>query len=233
MRSLCAAALCIILAAPTVAEDNCGTMVRTVSRFRAKVTSVIPIGNEQTGLDEVEIEPRSVATVVIESVQEKESPLQAGMTRRLAVNDLATAFGTESRDTPLDLEAEWMQCDGKFRRLVGVRPLPPERVVESADRWLKPGHSYRAEARWDVERAVLALVRPIDLPYHHGGGIVFINVDDLPALPRDGSKFSMIFEVLSVEISYMGERRWLSLYDAKVISFEPPRRADANDQPQP
>lgn len=200
-----ALALCLLVAVPLSAEENCGRMMRSVSRFQGKVLS---------------IEKDDVATIAIESVQEAGSPLRSGQSHRVTIAE-PVEIGEHA------LEIEWMQCDGEFRRFLGVRKLAPERVVESADdRWLEPGHSYRAEARWSVDRDMLTLVKPLDLPRHHGGGISWTNLDDIPLLPRDGSTFTITFEVVSLEITHMEERRWVSLYDAKIIAVDegPPAR---------
>jgi hypothetical protein len=203
--------LCAMLAMPALAENDCGRMMRTVSRFRGKVLSAGPIGKQ--AVEAVDLEPRFVATVLVESVEEAASPLKAGQTRRFGFADAPQLSGT------LDLEAEWMQCHDRFRRFVGLRKRPAERVIESADQWLEPGHSYRADVRWSPEQDALTLVQPLDLPMHHGGGITWTNVDNFPRLPRDGTTIPVTFEVVSLEITHMNERRWLSIYELKLIEL--------------
>src|SRR5688500_14958625 len=203
--------LCVLLAMPALAENDCGRMVRTVSGFRGKVLSAGPIGKQ--AVDAVDLEPRFVVTVLVESVDEAASPLKAGQTRRFGFAEAPPLSGT------LDLEAEWMQCYDAFRRFVGLRQRPAERVIESADdRWLQPGHSYRADVRWLPEDDAPTFVRRLDLPRHHGGGVIWTNLDDFPRLPRNGTTFPVTFEVVSLEITHMDERRWLSMYDLKVIA---------------
>lgn len=216
-RLFCAALLC--LTSSVRAEDNCGTMVRQASRFRATILSVEPIGKREVVLTPVDFEPKLVLSLQVESVREASSPLRPGDIHHLALRSISETFGTSSVDGTLDLEAEWMQCDGEFRRLVGLRYDAPERVIETIDGWLDVGHSYRADARWNLETDSLRLVQPLSFPYHHSGGVRWSNLDDFPALPRDGSVVPVTFELVSVEITHRGERHWLSLYELKLIDF--------------
>jgi hypothetical protein len=108
------------------------------------------------------------------------------------------------------LEAEVMECDGRFRRVVSVRQ-PDGRVQNLAD-WLEVGNTYRANVRWTDSE--LSLLTPVRGPMHHAVGVHFVNPE---VVPRDFRTRTIHFEVLSVRIDQMREWEWLSLYELKIV----------------
>lgn len=108
------------------------------------------------------------------------------------------------------LEAEVMECDGRFRRIVDVRQ--PDGRVHNLDGWLEVGNTYRANVRWtDSGLDLLTRVRG---PMHHAIGTHFVNPE---VVPRDSRTRTVQFEVLSVHIEQAGEWEWLSLYELKIV----------------
>jgi hypothetical protein len=208
-----------LVAADAWAEEMCGQMMRTVTRFRGRVISVERAGRRAVRITPIDSDPRFVVSIEVESVEKNETyPLAAGETWHFGVRDVAQMFGTRRiAGKTLELETEWMECGGAMRRFVDMRALPRGRMIEEFTGWLELGHSYRAQARWDAKFGVLTLEPNVRPPYHHHAGVEWVNLDDFPALPRDGTAFAVVFEHVRVETTHLSEREWLSMYELKLV----------------
>jgi hypothetical protein len=207
------AAVCALLlaAAAAHAEENCGSMMRTVTRFRGTIRSIALIGKGTVELAPIDSDSRYAVAVEIAGVEGASSPLRSGETRAFGVHSPARTFGSARPGTTVSLEAEWMQCDGTFRRFISLRRFPAKRVVEAYDGWLEIGHSYRAEAMWDSD-GELTFVKSLYFPMHHAVGVNWTN---LP--PRSSDVRSVVFEVTAVEIRQVAEWEWHTLWELKFI----------------
>ena len=202
--------LCGLVPVMAPAEDNCGQMMRTMSRFRGTVRSVEPIGDLPVTANVVDLDPKFVVTMQIEGAEE---PVV------FAIHSPARTFIAENAvGETFDLEAERMDCDGAFRRYISLGRRSPTPIVESFDGDLEVGHTYRAAVK--VTEGRLELVKRLDLPRHHGGGVGWSNREAFPQLSFEGEEEEIVFEVLSREITHMDERRWLTLFDAKIVAAE-------------
>jgi hypothetical protein len=189
LKRLAVVGVLLLIAPAAHAQENCGALMRTVTRFRGTIRSVAP---------------KSVA-IEIRSVEEASSPLRIGETRTF---DFQSPGQT---GTTMNLEAEWMQCSGTFRSFISLRRLPAKRVVESYNGWLEIGHSYRAEATWDSD-GEFELVKPLYFPMHHAVGVNWTN-----APPRSSGVRSVVFEVTAVNIRQVAEWEWHTLWELKFI----------------
>ena len=107
-----------------------------------------------------------------------------------------------------EMHIVWLKCDGEFRRFEEAIPSIT-RTVEEYDRWLEPGHVYRATV---VGRELDPLPR---MPYHHIGGIVFTNENGV--LPDDGRRRTIVFEVTGQWIQQREEGLWANLLDGFIL----------------
>ena len=209
------AAVCALLlaAAAAHAENNCGAIMRTVTRFRGTIRSVKMIGKDTAEVAPIDndINIRYAVAIEIAGVEGASSPLRSGETRTFGVHSPARTFGSARPGTTMNLESEWMQCDGTFRRFISMRRMPAKRVIEAYNGWLEIGHSYRAEAGWDSD-GDLTFVKSLYLPMHHAVGV---NWTDLPPL-WDGVR-SVVFEVTAVDIRQVAEWEWHTLWELKYV----------------
>jgi hypothetical protein len=218
-RPAMALILCAWVSAMASAEPNCGSMMRTVVRFHATVRSVEPLGGRELEVTPIDPEMLFAVSVDVDRVERASPALKAGEQRNFGVHSPSRTFGSEEIvGTGLDLEAEWMACDGAFRRLVGLRRNPGP-VVEDFDEWLEVGHTYRAEVEWEPDFG-LSLVKRLRVPMHHDRGVVWKNLDAFPELMTTGAAKPIVFEVVAVRIDQIGERRWLSMYDLTIVESE-------------
>jgi len=195
-------------------EENCGSMLRSMNRFRGKVEAIRTYdGPVAWAADGGEVMFLVDISVIAPS---------AGETRTFGIHSPSRTFGAEEAiGKTFELEAEQMECDGKFRRFLTLRRHLEEPLVEQFDGDLEVGHTYRASAK-RTEGGSIALTKPVELLRHHVGGIVWPNPGDLSGWP-EGETRDVVFEVVSVQITYEGDHQWMSIYDAKVISHSPPR----------
>jgi hypothetical protein len=198
------------------AENNCSSMMRTTTRFRGTIRSVGTIGSRKNVVP-IDDDVRFVVTVDVASVGAENMALQRGQTLNFGVHSPARTFGPgKIAGTTIDLETEWMACDGDFRRFLTLRALPLKRVIENFDGWLEVGHSYRAQAKWEPNFD-LTLEKPLYMPVHHDVGVQWMNLDRFPMLTRPGPTRSVIFEVTSVEIRERAKWHWLTMWQLTVI----------------
>ena len=193
-------------------------MLRTMSRFRGTVRS---IRSPATGkFYDVDLDVRFVAAIDID-----------GTTARFGIHSPSRTFGPAPVvGKTFDLEAERMDCDGKFRRYLTLQRQMTTPVVETFSGQLDVGHRYRAKVRREADGA-LALVEYLRLPMHHMGGISFSNADVIKSAEQE-----VVFDVVSLEISQRDEWEWLSLYDATIVMAPPsaartPRANTARGRP--
>src|SRR5436190_22327823 len=113
LRVASALVLCVSLAKELSAEDDCGEMMRTATRFRAVVRSIEPIASRELKVTPVDDgEMRFIVTVDVESVKAESPALKAGERLHFGVHSPSRILGTgESIGKAVDFEAEWMTCD--------------------------------------------------------------------------------------------------------------------------
>ncbi len=193
--------------------------MRTATRFRGTIRSVETLGVRAAEVTPIDFNMQFVVSVDVVDVATESPALRSGQQRFFGVHSPARTFGPgKLNGTTMDLEAEWMTCDGVFRRFVNLRRLPPRRVIEDFDGSLEIGHSYRARAKWDSDSSAFTLVkRPTPL-MHHDIGVEWTNLDHFPELTRSGPGLTVVFEVVSVRIDQLAELQWLSMYQVKVIA---------------
>ncbi|HJW95870.1 MAG TPA: hypothetical protein VJ901_19840 [Thermoanaerobaculia bacterium] len=183
------------------AEENCGSMLRTMKLFEGRVVSAETVARTKSEFEPVDLDPNFV--VVIRSV--------AGETFTLGIHSLARTFGSKSPVNRTFLfDAEQMECNGKFRRLLTLQVHPRTPIVETFDGTLEVGHRYRAKIYQSKEG--IALTKSLDLPMHHDGGVSFINADEFPNV-----KDEIVFDVTALRITHEAEWEWLSMFDAKLV----------------
>ena len=207
--------LCAVLPAIAAAEGDCGSMMRNVTRFRGTVRSINPLGGRSITITPIDLDPKFVVSVVIRRVDKDNPALKVGETRHFAVHSPSRIFGTEQVvGKAVDLEAEWMTCEGVFWRFMKLRKASA--VVEDYTDWLAVGHTYRAKVKKDGE--LVELVKPLRMPMHYGGGVWWENLDAFPQLTRDDATRSVVFEVMNEEIRHRGEYQWSSRYTLRIVS---------------
>lgn len=212
------AILCVLLSAALRAEDNCGSMMRTATRFRGTIRSVELLGGREIDVTAIDFDARFVVSVDVVIVEGESPALRPGQRRSFGVHSPALTFGPAKLDgVTMDLEAEWMVCDGVFRRFVSLRRLPPRRVIEDFNGVFEIGHSYRAEVKWE-SGSELTFVKRLYHPMHHDVGVGWTNLDHFPELTRSGRTRTVVFEVASVRIDHLAEWQWLSMYDLTLIA---------------
>ena len=212
--------LAVVFAAllPTIAlaEENCGRMFRTVTRFRGIVRVVEPIAGRDLLLAPVDLDPRYVVAVDVLSAPSGDRAVGAGKTYSFGIHSPSRKFGAERAvGKTFDLEVQWNACDGTFRRFEELRELPTERLVEDYDGTVEVGHSYRADVHW--ENDFLGLVKHLDPPRHHYIGAHFENIGAFPELQKRDVVHTVVFEVLSQEIEILERGQWLNSYALRII----------------
>lgn len=191
----------LLFASLASAEENCGSMLRTMTHFRGTVRSADTVAVTTTPFDPVDLDPNFV--VVIDATD--------GRKFALGIHSLANTFGDDPVGHEFAFDAEQMECGGTFRRLLTLQVHHGSRYVEDFGGQLQVGHRYRAK----IERTKdgdLALIAPLQLPRHHEGGVSFTNADQFKSATRD-----LVFDVVSLRITQEAERQWLSLYDATIV----------------
>lgn len=226
---LIAALLVTLVPAIALAEENCGRMFRTVTRFRGIVRVVEPIAGRDLLLAPVDLDPRSVVAIDVLSAPPGDRAVRKGETYTFGIHSPSRTFGAERAvGKTFDLEVQWNACDGTFRRFEELRELPAKRRVEDYDGSVAVGHSYRADVQWDND--VLGLVKPLDPPRHHFIGALFENIDAFPELRKPDVAHTVVFEVLSQEIEMLEPGQWLNSYVLRII--EVVRDPGQGDSPQ-
>ena len=202
-----------------LAEENCGRMFRTVTRFRGIVRVAELIAGRDLLLAPVDLDPHYVVAIDVLSAPSGDRAVRAGKTYSFGIHSPSRTFGAERAvGKTFDLEVQWNACDGTFRRFEELRELPAKRLVEDYDGWVEAGHSYRADVHW--ENGFLGLVKPLDPPRHHFIGALFENIDAFPELQRRDVAHTVVFEVLSQEIEIIDRGQWLNSYVLRIIEVE-------------
>jgi len=209
--------LCVCVA--PIARADCGSWTLSASRFRAKVLAVKPL--KSSGLTLLTVveggEPRYAVSAEVQSVQSDDTPVKAGETWHFAVHSVTGSFGRRNpAGSTVNLEADWFICQDGVRRLMSLDPLPTLSEIEEFDGWPQVGHRYRTKVRWTSEYG-LETVRPLTAPHHHDSGVSWINADDYPQLQREGTERTIVFELVSIDISHLAEWHWLSIYHFRVL----------------
>jgi len=84
---------------------------------------------------------------------------------------------------------------------------------------LQPGRTYRAVIEGDKNFG-LNLRPPVKIPIHHSYHLDWTNLDQFPklkALHVSWRNSFVLFRVLSVEVEYMGDRRWNSTFRLQIL----------------
>jgi hypothetical protein len=212
-RVACAVLLCVLLPFAARAELDCGMLMRTVTRFDGTVRTIEPIRRRGAQVISVDYEKlRYLVSVDVGAVEGENPALATGDMCLFGVHSPARTFGADSVGKTLRLEVEWMECDGVFRRIVGLRTLRPGRVIEDIDSYLEVGRTYRAEALWEDD--ALGITSHLWIPHHHGIGFDW---EDVPEKLRDGTVHPIVFEVLAVRIQQVEEWQWVTIYDVRLV----------------
>jgi len=211
--------LCLAVPVTAHAENHCGSMVRTMSRFRGTVRSVQPTRELPAGVQEVDLDAFFVVTVHVDRVDDPGAAPRAGELLAFGIHSPSRTFGPRKlTGKTFELEAERMDCDGKFRRYLTLRRRFNTPIVATYDGQLEVGDTYRATVK--VTDDSLRLLQRLSLPMHHGGSVSWMNRDAFPQLNKDGAKRDITFEVISLHITNVREGQWLSAYDLKIVGVQ-------------
>jgi hypothetical protein len=193
------------LASPARPEENCGSMVETVARFRGVVTAVEPLGRGGLALTPVDADPRFAVSVEVD-----------GETRHFGVHSPARTFATDPAvGAELDLELRSLACDGSFRRFVDLRERGPM-SAEPFEGRLEVGKAYTTRIRWDRDAGLVPRER-LTGPRHHAVGIDWKNLAEFPELKPEGGLTRISFEVVERRTDHRGERQWVTLYGCRIV----------------
>jgi len=69
-RFMSASVLCALFVAGTSAEDNCGSMMRTTSRFRGTVRSIETIGSREVTVTPIDTRMAFVVSIDVDDVEQ-------------------------------------------------------------------------------------------------------------------------------------------------------------------
>ena len=219
MRRGAVLALLVLVAATARGEDNCSQMVRTMSRFLGTVRSVEPLATAaaQSGIHGVDLDPLFLVTIHVlmgEGGEDRSPAARAGESVSFAIHSPSRTFGTgDAAGRTFNLEAERMDCDGAFRRFLSLQVRPRAPLLESFDGMLEVGHLYRASVH--VYDDTISLVKSLEMPMHHEGGVIWINMKDFPQL-KPGTVRDVTFEVTRLEITMTGKWQWEQVYYARI-----------------
>jgi hypothetical protein len=217
-RHLPLLALSVMFPLALNAEGNCGMMLRSAVRFRAVIRSIEPLGRQSGPFADVDADPKFVVAVEVESVESENAALKRGDRQNFGVHSPSRLFGVESLPgKTVNLEAEWMACDGDFRRFVSLRQRPQSRNVEEPDGWVEVGHTYRITVQW--KDSGLESVTRIPVPQHHGWGVEWENPDAFPASARDGAEHDIEVEVVSIRTWRRSEWQFVSIHRLKIVGL--------------
>ena len=148
---------------------DCGTTVRTLSRFRGTVRSVKVLDNA------------FAVTINVDRVDAGVTEPRVGQRLTFAVHSPTQTFADgEPLGRAFDLQAERVDCDGKFDGFVGLERRWSKSIIETVHGPLRVGHVYRAEHAPDVD---------------------FTNAAEFPKRAHE-----IVFEVTSLRITASGER---------------------------
>ena len=144
------AASAVLLAPLAQAEEDCGSMVRTLARFRGRVRSVEPLTKRTVNVTVVESRPQFVVSMDIREVADASPPLRAGERREFAVHSPSRTIAPERLiGKTYDLTMVRVECDGAFRRFEQLRRRPPIDAALDVTDVLEVGGIYRTEVTWD------------------------------------------------------------------------------------
>jgi hypothetical protein len=192
----------LLFASIASAEEDCGSMLRTMTHFRGTVRSATAAAVTKTPFDDVDLDPKFV--VVIDTTDNRKFVL--------GIHSLARTFGTgDAVGRTLDFDAEQMECNGKFRHLLTLQVHRGSPHVEEFTGELEVGHRYRAKVVQTKDG--LALTKTLELPMHHDGGVSFTNADQF-----QDAQHEIVFDVVSRQITHVQEWQWLSMFDATIVS---------------
>ena len=183
------------------AEENCESMMETMTHFRGTVRSAEAVAVANTEFDEVDLDPNFVVVIDAED----------GRKLTLGIHSLARTFGSgKIAGREFLFDAEQMECNGQFRRLLTLQVHHGSPIVETFDGWLEVGHRYRAKVMHTKEG--LALTRTLELPMHHDGGVSFTNADQF-----QNAQDAIVFDVAARRITRAAEWQWITLFDATIV----------------
>lgn len=205
------------LAAPRVqAEEDCGSMVETVTRFRGLVTAVEPLGRSEPVSTTVDLDPRYRVSVTILDVEGVDARLRRGEAWAFGIHSPSRTFLVDpAAGAELDLELHSLACDGTFRRFSGLHQRTAGAIEEFQGR-LEAGKAYSTRIRWDPDLGLMPRDR-LEGPRHHGLGIDWQNLGAFPQLVPGGGIRSLSFEVVERRTDFMGERRWVTTYRCRIL----------------
>jgi hypothetical protein len=111
-------AIALMLAALLAADHRCGTTARTTSRFRGTVRSVKTLAEgAPAGAYVVDFDPLFVVAIHVDRVQRGVTEPRVGQRILFAIHSPTRTFADGTpRGRSFDLQAERVDCDGRFER---------------------------------------------------------------------------------------------------------------------
>jgi hypothetical protein len=86
---------------------------------------------------------------------------------------------------------------------------------------LQAGRTYSAVAEGDKNFGLNLRPHP-KIPFHHSYYLDWINLDQFPRLKRlrlSSRNSFVLFRVISIEVQYMGDRRWNSTFSLQILRW--------------
>jgi hypothetical protein len=200
--------------------DYCqGRLHESFHELRGVVTEVRALRPEDTDAVPLDSDPRFAITVDVgHVVPPVPAHLCPGQSRRFAVHSPSATLPPDAVGKALDMKLVVLACDGAHWQDLALlvddaAPLPYEGRLDVGVAYVdRLVHDPRSG--WELSRLM-------DLPYHHAGGVRWLNEADFPELAAGGPSLRATFLVLSRDTEQMEERRWLTLYTCRLIRIDP------------
>jgi hypothetical protein len=209
----------LMVAATASGDGSCaGEILRTTSRFLGTIQSVKPLAEGAEVPNRADYDPLFVVVIDVVDVAPGVPAPKAGDRLTFGIHSPSRTFGSgKLLGRSFDLQAERMECDGKFWEFIALQRHWASPMVETFNGPLEVGHTYRVKTKWngkDLEWN--KSMNSMDLPMHHDGEIDLMNVEEFLMNPE--RVHEIVFEVVALHITMTGERSWLSRYETKIIS---------------
>jgi hypothetical protein len=205
-----------LIAGTALGDGSCaGEILRTTSRFLGTIRSVKPLTKDAEVPNRADYDPLFAVVIDVVDVAPGVPSPKSGERLTFGIHSPSRTFGSgKLLGRSFDLQAERMECDGKFREFIRLQRHWPSPLVETFQGPLEVGHTYRVKTKWTGEG--LEWNKSMDLPMHHDGEIEFTNAEAFLMNPE--RVHEIVFEVVALHITMTGERSWLSRYEMKIIS---------------
>lgn len=177
----------------------------------------------------VEPDLRAVVKIFVESV-EPNPYIQQGAVLSLALESVAKSLGAGAAvGTTEDLELVIESSDGAF---CGVEVLRPRSSAspQPFEGHLVVGGTFRVPVEWDPAGKATVLAEDVEVPFHYGGSIEWVNPEAVEGLSPDLPQGHWVLEVRSVESESLGAdhfpRYWMT-FKCVFLALEPCRACAA------